>query len=436
MFEPLKNCLPRSLLARSLLIMLVPLLIAQGVAFELFYGRNLNFVSRRFSQAVAGEIATTIDGFDLAQSDAERKRVLEDAERHYFFEIQIIPNGHLVAHPREDLWGPMDDSLATSLAQNVPHPTEMDWRSDPVYVIVKIQLDHALAVIKVPQKRLVDNTLLLFLGWVSGSSALFYLIAALFMRNQVRAIHRLAKAADSFGRGQDRGPIKLEGATEVRLAAAAFNRMQERIHRFLSQRTEMLAGVSHDLRTPLTRLRLAIAMLPDQGPDTADMATDIDEMDRMIGAYLAFARGEGEEQPQTIELDPLLDEIAQAALRAGTPVERGPAIAQAIRVRPDALRRAITNLVSNATRHARHVRISAETSERSLSILIDDNGPGMPETMRESAFRPVLSNSAGGTGLGLAIARDIARSHGGDIRLESSPLGGLRARIRLPVSVG
>jgi len=269
--------------------------------------------------------------------------------------------------------------------------------------------------------------------WVSGSAVLFSVIAALFMRNQVRAIHRLARAADSFGRGQDRGPIRLEGATEVRLAAAAFNLMQERIRRFLGQRTEMLAGVSHDLRTPLTRLRLAIAMLPNQGPDTTDMTADLEEMDRMIAAYLSFARGDGDEQPQTIDLDALLDDIAASGRRAGASIERGPPIALAIRARPDVLRRAITNLTDNAARHGEHVEISVIAAERSVHILIDDDGPGMPEHLREHAFRAFTSNAVGGTGLGLTIARDIVRSHGGEIYLETSPLGGLRARIRLPI---
>ena len=435
MFEFFKRLLPRSLLARSLLIMLLPLLLAQAVAFELFYGRNLNFVSHRLSQAVAGEIATLSDGLDRVTNDADRAWIIREAEQHYYFLITIKPGAHFVPHPQANLWGPMDDSLATSLKESVAYPTEMDWRSDPVYVIVRIQLAHELVEIKVPRKRLVDNTLLLFLLWVSGSSALLYLIAAMFMRNQVRAIRRLARAADSFGRGQDRGPIKLEGATEVRLAAAAFNLMQERIHRFLSQRTEMLAGVSHDLRTPLTRLRLAIAMLPNQGPDTADMTADIEEMDRMIAAYLAFARGEGEEQPQTMDVDLILDEVAADARRAGAKIERGPAVGVAVRVRPDALRRAITNLATNAARHGDHVTIGAQAAERSVHIMIDDDGPGMPEHLRETAFRPFISNSLGGTGLGLAIARDIVRSHGGDIYLETSPAHGLRARIRLPVSV-
>jgi two-component system osmolarity sensor histidine kinase EnvZ len=271
---------------------------------------------------------------------------------------------------------------------------------------------------------------------VFGSSALLFTIAALFMRNQVRAIRRLAKAAEAFGLGRDTGAIRPEGAAEVRQAANAFNRMQERIRRFLAQRTEMLAGVSHDLRTPLTRLRLALAMLPTSGPyaiDAAEMTADVEEMERMIGGYLAFARGEQAEQAQEIDLSGILEDIAASARRSGAHVTVDAPVGLIVHLRPDAAKRAITNLVDNARRHAGHVRLAATQLGRTIAVTVDDDGPGIPLDRRESVFRPFESDSAGGTGLGLTIARDIVRAHGGDIVLEASPLGGLRARIRLPV---
>ncbi len=252
----------------------------------------------------------------------------------------------------------------------------------------------------------------------------------------MRAIRRLAAAADAFGLGRDRDPIKPEGATEVRQAAAAFNRMQARIQRFLIQRTEMLAGVSHDLRTPLTRLRLALAMLPTTpalAAEIADMNTDVAEMDRMIAGYLAFARGEGTEQAQPVDLASLLEDVAASARRAGTAVELEAAGGTTVNLRPDAARRAVTNLVDNARRHATRVRLSVQPQGRNVSVLVDDDGPGIAPHRRESVFRPFESDADDGTGLGLTIARDIARAHGGEVHLEESPLGGLRARLRLPV---
>jgi two-component system osmolarity sensor histidine kinase EnvZ len=302
-------------------------------------------------------------------------------------------------------------------------------------VKIRVQLPDGVLEAEAPRKRLYTSTLYLFVLWLVGTGLLLFTIAAMFMRNQVRAIRRLARAAEAFGMGRDRGPIKLEGAAEVRQAAAAFNRMQARIGRFLGQRTEMLAGVSHDLRTPLTRLRLALAVLPQRpelAQDVADMTGDVEEMERMIGGYLSFARGEGMEQAQVVDLAPILDDIAVSARRAGAMITldaRGPL---ELHLRPDAVRRAVTNVVDNARRHARQVRLSAVPQDRSVDVLVDDDGPGIAPERRESVFR-AFETGGGGTGLGLTIARDIVRAHGGDITLESSPMGGLRARIRLPV---
>jgi two-component system osmolarity sensor histidine kinase EnvZ len=261
----------------------------------------------------------------------------------------------------------------------------------------------------------------------------------------VRAIRRLAGAAEAFGLGRDIGHIKPEGAAEVRQAASAFNRMQDRIRRFVAQRTEMLAGISHDLRTPLTRMRLALAILPrtpETEEDVAALTQDVEEMERMIAAYLAFAKGEGLAQPKPDDLAALVREEAAKARRAGAEVAvRGPA-ALVLPMRGDALRRCLGNLLDNARRHARRIVVAVEgpaagedegRARAWAQVIVDDDGPGIPEPAREDAFRPFSSGAPGGTGLGLAIARDIARAHGGDILLEASPLGGLRARLRLPV---
>jgi two-component system osmolarity sensor histidine kinase EnvZ len=283
---------------------------------------------------------------------------------------------------------------------------------------------------------LYSTTIYLFVPWVGGTALLLFGVASLFMRNQVRGIRRLAVAAEAFGVGRDIPPIRPEGATEVRQAAAAFNRMQDRIRRFLAQRTEMLAGVSHDLRTPLTRLRLALAMLPkDEAwrPDVTEMTDDVEEMERMISGYLAFARGEGTEQAKPIDLSAMLTDVAIAARRGGANIEISVPEMLTVSLRADAVKRAITNLVDNARRHAGRVMVSAVSRGRSVLVNVDDDGPGIAAEKREDVFRPFLSGSTGGTGLGLTIARDIVRAHGGDISLEDSPMGGLRARVRLPV---
>jgi two-component system osmolarity sensor histidine kinase EnvZ len=435
-----KKVLPRTLLWRSLLIILMPLVTVQAVALVIFYGSHLNVVSRRFAGAVAGEIAATIELMRRTPEEADRDWIFQVARDQFELVIHIEPHAVLPLGRRPALIGPVADELVSAMRERVGRPFTMDWASDPLSVLIRVQLprrSEGVLDIEVPRKRLYTGTLYLFVIWLVGSSLLLFGIAAMFMRNQVRAIRRLAGAAEAFGVGRDRGPIKPEGATEVRQAATAFNRMQERIRRFLQQRTEMLAGVSHDLRTPLTRLRLALAMMPASEAtraDIAEMTADIEEMDRMIAGYLAFARGEGAEQARPTDLCAVLEEVAASARRTGAEIALDMPAELVLPLRPDAARRAIMNLVDNARRHARHVALAARRiGERAVLVTVDDDGPGIPPERREGVFRPFSSEAAGGTGLGLTIARDIVRAHGGDIVLEDSPLGGLRARIRLPV---
>jgi two-component system osmolarity sensor histidine kinase EnvZ len=432
-----KRLFPRSLLWRSLLMILVPLIAVQAVALQIFYGNHLAIISRRFTLAIAGEVAMTVDLLNRYPDDADRTWVLDNAWRQWEMAMRLEPGAKLRTGRRTTLIGPVDNDLADALVAQVRRPFTVDWASDPVSVVIRIQLGDAVLDVQAPRKRLYTDTIYLFVIWLVGSSLLLFIIAALFMRNQVRAIRRLAAAAEAFGIGRDTEPIRLEGATEVRQAGAAFNRMQERVRRFLQQRTEMLAGVSHDLRTPLTRLRLALAMLPARDElrdDVADMTADVEEMERMIRGYLAFARGEGSEQVRPVDLVQLLEDVAAAARRAGAEVTLEAPEELSVRLRPDAVRRAITNLVDNARRHAHHVALgAAPAGARNVQVTVDDDGPGIPPDRREGVFRPFESSAAGGMGLGLTIARDIVRAHGGDITLEDSPLGGLRARVLLPV---
>ena len=430
----IKALLPRGLMGRSLLIVLVPLILIQAVAFTFFYGSHLDFISRRLSGSIAGEVAQTIELLNRYPED--RDRTLNAALMQYEVPMRLLPGAILEPNRHVNQVGPMDDDLAAALQMKVARPFTMDWTSDSRAVLVRIQLPGAVLEVEAPRKRLYPTSIYLFVLWVVGTALVLFAIAALFLRNQVRAIRRLADAAEAFGMGRDRGPIKPEGATEVRQAAAAFNRMQARILRFLSQRTEMLAGVSHDLRTPLTRLRLALAMLPNMPEaraDIADMETDLSEMDRMISGYLAFARGEGSEQAQPMDLTAMLEDVATAARRTGATVELDSPPGLTLNLRPDAARRAVTNLVDNARRHASRILLSVQPQERSVQVLVDDNGPGIAPDRRESVFKPFESGADDGIGLGLTIARDIARAHGGEILLEESPLGGLRARMRLPI---
>ncbi len=430
----IKRILPRSLLGRSLLMILLPLVLLQAVALQMFYGSHLDVVSRRLTGSVATELAYTLELLNRHPEDSAW--ILQMAQREFDLTLRMEPGVMLPSTKWTNVIGPADDDLAQALAQNVRLPFTMDWQFEAHSVLIRAQLPNGVVNVVVPRKRLYATTIYLFLLWIVGTAALFFGIAALFMRNQVRAIRRLARAAEAFGMGRDIGAIKPEGASEVRRAANAFNRMQERVRRFLVQRTEMLAGVSHDLRTPLTRLRLALEMMPageDLRQDVAEMTADVEEMERMISGYLAFARGEGTEQAEPVNLSAVLEEVAAGARRSGAEVAVDAPDSLTLSLRANAVRRAITNLVDNARRHAHRVALAALPQGRMVFVTVDDDGPGIPPERRESVFRPFESGAAGGTGLGLTIARDIVRAHGGEIVLEDSPLGGLRARIRLPV---
>lgn len=433
---------PRGFLARSLLIILVPLLVLQTVALITFYGGHLDIISRRLAHGVAGDVGMVVELLLRHPQQEERAWIFREAA--WRLDLTLAFEEGATLSPAMQRGAslpllPLEEDLETALTERARLPFDTDWQSDSRSVIIRLQMPDGVLHIEAPRKRLFSSTLYLFVLWLVGTSLVLFGVAALFMRNQVRAIRRLAGAAEAFGMGRDIGPMKPEGATEVRQAAMAFNRMQERIRRFVGQRTEMLAGISHDLRTPLTRMRLGLAMLPKAAQeDAAGLQQDVEEMDRLIGAYLAFARGEGTEQAVEADLVDIVEEVAARARRDGATVEVTAPEELVLPLRADALRRCLGNLLDNARRHAKRIALGVGAVPRGeagqwAQVTIDDDGPGIPAETREEAFRPFATFTAGGTGLGLAIARDIARAHGGDIVLEDSPLGGLRARVRLPV---
>jgi two-component system osmolarity sensor histidine kinase EnvZ len=273
--------------------------------------------------------------------------------------------------------------------------------------------------------------------WMVGSSLVLLAIATLFLRNQVKSLRRLAAAADNFGKGRYVPFFKVEGAIEVRQAAVAFMTMRDRIQRQIRQRTQMLAGVSHDLRTPLTRMKLALEILGDD-PAVEELKSDVAEMEHMVLGYLDFARGEGSEMPVETDLSLLLEDVAASIRREGTELSLVAPPEYLLPVRPNALKRCLVNLVNNARRYGNHVWLTAAASSDGLDILVDDDGPGIAVADRDRVFRAFVrldrsrNPSTGGVGLGLTIARDVARGHGGDVQLETSPYGGLRARLHLP----
>jgi len=431
----IKSFLPRTLEGRTFLILVVPVLIAQMITVYIFFERHFSTLSVELSRAVAGDVALLIEATE--RSPDRRKQIYASAAKTLDLSVAFEPDA-VLSPEVEKHWNPLIEPILETALQERIHPRRftIGGYGDDNWVEIRVQLPDGVLDVRSPQRRLFSYTAFVFIAWVVGASLILTGIAVIFMRNQVRPIRRLALAAENFGKGRDTMRLKPAGALEVRQAAAAFLTMRDRIRRQIAQRTEMLAGVSHDLRTPLTRMKLQLALLED-GEETEELRADVGEMETMIDAYLAFARGEGGEIPVRTDMAQLLAEVIdgqpgrdRVTLNIAEPIE--------LTVRPSTMKRCLGNLIGNALRYGKTVRVHAGWRQRTLTVLIDDDGPGIPPESREDVFRPFFRLEAsrnvatGGVGLGLSIARDIAHGHGGEISLEDSPMGGLRVVLTLP----
>lgn len=433
-----ERLMPRTLLGRSIVIIVTPVILLQAISAWVFYTSHWDTVTRRLAQSVAGDIAYVIRQLPHPIDPRQAQQVFAIAKdmmdvKLVFKPDEILPNDPTIT--RQNL---VDRSLTKALEDALKRPFLIDSRSQRNYIEIHVQLAEGVMQAQVRRRRLFSSTTYLFFLWMVGTSLALLAFATVFMRNQVRPIKRLAQAADDFGRGRDILDFRPSGANEVELAGHAFNLMRDRIRRQISQRTEMLAGVSHDLRTPLTRMKLQLAMM-GSNPEVADLKKDVEEMERMIGGYLAFARGEGTERAVDADLAELVTDAVNDARREGAQITLAAAEEKiTLPLRRDALRRAFANILGNARRYGTRIEVSMRRRTHAVDIIVDDDGPGIPKAQREDVFRPFFrlessrNPETGGTGLGLAIARDIVRTHGGEITLHDSPLGGLRAILRLP----
>ena len=433
-----KRFLPRTLFGRSLLIIVTPLILLQVVAAWIFYDRHWETITRRLAVGVSGEIALVIEHRRKYPQPENERWVFAAAGSNFqmrmtFQKGSILPNAPPLVGS-----GILDRLLFNALVERVRRPFHMDTGSRGRDVFIRVQLTDGVLDVLVPRERLFSSTTYIFVMWMVGTSMVLFAVATVFMRNQVRPIRRLAAAVDSFGKGREVPDFKPEGAAEVRSAAAAFEVMRERVQRAIGQRTEMLAGVSHDLRTPLTRMKLQLAMLADSKA-IQELKYDVSEMEKMVEGYLGFARGENAEPVASTDLKALLDEVVTGARREGAAIDLDSESGITVDLRPNAFKRCVNNLVTNAMLHADHVAIRARRAADAIEITIDDDGPGIPEEEREAVFKPFYrldgsrNPETGGTGLGLTIARDIMHGHGGDIILNDAPGGGLRALLKLPL---
>jgi len=434
----IKRRVPTSLWGRSLLIIVLPILIMQGAVTWGFFDAHWQRVTARLSEGLAGDIAWASESYRDDPTPLNLARIADRAERSMQLSVALVEGETLPTDKRRGPTGIIDRTLEKALASRLDQPFWFDTTRYPAYVDIQVQEPNGILRIIAPRERAVATQAHIFVLWLMLATIILMSVAILFIRNQVRAIERLAEAAEAFGRGEIQPRFKPHGAREVRQAATAFMAMRDRIQRHIEQRTALLASVSHDLRTPLTRLRLELALAPPFKRAEA-MKGDLDEMEHMIDEYLAFARGEAGEAVQTVNIAEMLAAAGDDARRAGAEVEVLAPPEMIALLRPLAFKRALNNLAGNAASHGEHVRLSARPlPSGGLEIAVDDDGPGIPEEMHEEAFLPFSrldvsrNQNTKGVGLGLAIARDVARGHGGDITLARSDMGGLRALIRLP----
>lgn len=437
MFHWLKYVLPRGLYSRLALIVLLPVIGLQFSVSIAFLQRHFEGVTQQLSGGVAFDLAYVIDQIETA-TPAQQARRADDLGQSFGLTITLRPplpenrrawydfSGIVVAQTLRDRLPELDSVDLCGAAQGCPTRRAFlgfDTSAGPIVV----GLDRSRLSASNPHQLLV---IMVVLG------AILTLVSFLYLRNQLRPIARLGHAAQAYGRGQIL-PYKIRGSTEVRAAGAAFLDMRARIERQAEQRRLMLSGVSHDLRSPLTRMRLSLAMM-DEG-EAEPLLRDVEDMERLVDAFLDFARDEASEITQSADLADILRAAVEDARRAGADVQLTEPEPTILQLRPHAIRRAIDNLMANAHRYAPHMQVSLHQTQKTVQVIIDDDGPGIPAAARENAMRPFYRldparNQDGGTGvgLGLAIVADVARSHGGRLVLDESPMGGLRASLVLP----
>jgi two-component system, OmpR family, osmolarity sensor histidine kinase EnvZ len=434
---------PKGLYARALIIIIAPIVLLESVVAFAFMERHWNQVTRRLSDATARNIAAVVDLYE-ANAYSDENRLADLAKARFGLTLTVMGPGDLpvAAQGSRPFFDLLDKALSEEIRSHVKRPYWVDTVGQSRHMEIRVRLENAILRFTAPRGLAYASNSHIFLVWMVGTSVVLLTVAILFLRNQIRPILRLAEAADEFGKGRPVPPdFRPRGAREVRQAATAFLEMRDRIRQHVEQRTTMLAGVSHDLRTVLTRFKLELALLGDSAEAMA-LRNDVNEMQRMLEDYLAFAKGDGGEAAEPTNIEELLGEVNEEALHYGTPIEvrmRQPSRQLVLPLKRQAFKRAVTNLVINAARFGDYVVIRAGADEEWLRIEVDDNGPGIPPAERDNVFRPFYrlgngrNQDMGNTGLGLAIARDITRSHGGDIALSESSMGGLRATVRVPL---
>lgn len=442
MLNATAEVMPKGLYARALIIIIAPIVMLEGVIAFVFMERHWQAVNQRLAESTARDIAALIAVYEDEKQKSDHSRLIQLARDKLNLSMQVLPRTQLPEPQPKPFFGLLDKTLSTQIKKQVDKPFWIDTIGQSSHVEIRVMLKESILRFVATRNQTYASNSHIFLLWMVGSSVILLTLAILFLRNQIRPILRLAEAADEFGKGR---PIpedfRPRGAREVRQAAQAFLEMGDRIKTHVEQRTTMLAGVSHDLRTVLTRFKLELALMGNSA-EVRSLSANVNEMQHMLEDYLAFARGDGGEEAKPTNVRELLEEVQEDAQLLGLPVElklRKRHHDLTLPLKRNAFKRAVANLVSNAARFGDVIIVRAATEGAWLRVEVDDNGPGIAPAERDNVFRPFYridharNQDSGHSGLGLAISRDIAKSHGGDIVLDKSSMGGLRAVIRVPI---
>ena len=432
--------LPKGLFGRALLILIVPVILIQITVALVFIERHLDGVTRQMSETIARELRSFASVVEAQSDPAAIGRMVTELSSGIGYDIDFVPRDFIDPQERRPFYQIADRAIIETLHGKTGYPISVDTQRGGKTVHAAIQLSDGVLRVALPKNRLTTRNPHFLLVWMMAVSVFLIVVATMFLRNQVRPIRQLATAAEAFGKGRPAPVFKPSGAEEVRRAAMAFTTMRARIERQIAQRTLMLSGVSHDLRTPLTRMRLSLAMMEDEEESTR-LTRDVAEMERMVEGFLAFARGEAGETPEPVDLRDMLLSIMADERERGRDVElEMPQDDVMLPLRPDAVRRCLRNVIENAGKYgAAQVWVTLKAEARRVTVVVEDDGPGVEAGMREEILRPFVrgdlarnQDMGGGSGLGLSIALDVARAHGGDLTLSSSGYGGLAVTVSFP----
>ena len=429
----IKNLLPKRLFYRGLLIVAVPIVVLQITITLVFFDSLWIKTNKGMAKSLVGEIVTIIDIYNN-ESDYNKKIVTDLYNKNFSFSVRFLENEKLPDIKVERWFSPMDRTLRRELKPKI----NQYWFNTISYeevVDLRIKFRDGVLQIFFPKERIQASSIRIFALWITVPAILMIAIAIIFLKNQTRPITKLAEASERFGRGEEIEEFRPSGALEIRKAGLEFDKMRKRILRHLNQRSEMLSGISHDLRTPLTRIKLQLAMIKDKEL-SKKLSTDVDEMEKMLNEYLQFARSGVKDKTETFDLSELTEDIISKYENPNIIKDFNQKIY--FNGRKNLIQRCINNLIENSTKYGKKILIKIKKEKAIIIFSVDDDGPGIPESEYQNVIKPFYkidksrSESKSSVGLGLAISSDIIKSHGGDIDFEKSHLGGLKVKISLP----